>query len=81
MVEPVDFSDTLNSLATFGASIGATVGSTYKAVNQSTVPRGTIPTSFQTVQPGVKTGIQASDLILYVLIGVAVIFGIKYLRK
>lgn len=71
----------LNELATFGASIGTTVAATYKAVNQSTVPNYGVPTSYKTLPAGTKPGIQTSDIILYVLIGIAVIFGIKFLRK
>jgi uncharacterized RmlC-like cupin family protein len=71
----------LNELATFGASIGKTVVSTYQGVSQSRVPASTIPTSYQTLPPGARPGIQTSDIILYVLIGIAVIFGIKMLRK
>ncbi len=82
MLESADFGETLNSLAVFGASIGTTVGNVYKNVNPSTVPNTNIPQSSYNVTPsGARPKVQVGDILLYVVIAIGVIFGIKMLRK
>ena len=73
---------TLSSLAAFGSSIGATISATYRALNQFNVPNTGIPQpSFNVSAPGVKPGVSAESIILYAVILVAVIFGIRMLKK
>jgi hypothetical protein len=71
----------LQRLATFGSSIGATVASTYQAVNPSTVPNTNIPQSSYNVLPPGTQKTDTSKILLFVLIGLAAAFGIRYLRR
>jgi len=81
MVEPADFSDTLDSLASFGSSIGATVAATYKSINTSTVPRTGIPQSTQ-VAPAAKTSnINVTEIAILLVVGVGLALGIRALTR
>ncbi len=80
MAESADFSDTLDSLARFGSSVGSTVASTYKAVNTSTLPRTGIPTSTQ-VAPSAKSGVNVTEIAILVGVGLALAFGFRALAK
>jgi hypothetical protein len=72
----------LDRLAVFGSSIGATVAATYSAVNPTVVPPTNIPQSSYSVAPPATAGkMDSSRILVYVLIGLAVVFGIRYLRK
>lgn len=80
MSESADFSDTLDSLATFGAAIGGTVASTYRAVNfqQNPVPRGSFPQS----QPyAAAKPTNWNNIIILVLVGLGVLLGIKAISR
>jgi len=85
MDESADFSDTLDSLATFGASIANTIVTAEKGgtVVPSVVPRTGIPQGSATViQPAVKTtGINTTEIVLLIAIGVAVAFGLRTFSK
>lgn len=75
------FGDTLEQIASFGASIGSTVDSTYQAVNYPTsyLPPTNIPSSFATPAPAPK--MSSGETLLLIGLAVLAIFGFSRFRK
>jgi hypothetical protein len=81
MDESADFGDTLDSLATFGASIANTIVVAERGgtVVPSVVPRTNLPQGSSTViQPSRQTtGVTGTEIALLVGVGLALAFGIR----
>jgi hypothetical protein len=85
MVEADDFGDTLDSLATFGASIANTIVTAERGgtVMPTVVPRTNIPQgSASVIQPSRKsTGINMTEVVLLLAAGIGIAFGVRALAK
>lgn len=75
------FGDTLQSLATFGASIGTTIVSTARGLKTSSVPATNLPQSSFNVAPPQKTGVNVTEVVVLVLLGLGLAFGIRAVVK
>lgn len=71
----------LQNLASFGASIGATVVSTAQGLRTSSAPALQTPQASFNVAPAKKTGVNVTEVVVLVALGLGLAFGIRAFAK